>query len=92
MARSTNLDGRLARLERAVEGLTPPGVFDVVQAIPVDRAGGLAPGLYPDGPPGSIAGLLVYDPAAGRPRVPEDRLAPWGLVIVSDGATIDTAV
>lgn len=38
-ARGANLDTRLARLERAVEGLTPPGVFDVVQALPVARAG-----------------------------------------------------
>ena len=91
-ARGANLDTRLARLERAVEGLTPPGVFDVVQAVPVERAGGQAPGLYPVGPPGSTAGLLVYDPVEGSPRVPEGRLARWGLLIVCEGATIDTVL
>lgn len=73
-------------------GPDPAGVFDVVQAIPVDQAGVKAPGLYPVGPPGSTAGLLVYDPAEGSPRVPGGRLARWGLVIISEGATIDTVL
>lgn len=78
-----DLGARLDRIELALAGRPRPGQFDVVRAVPVANAGGRAPGLYPEGPPGSTAGLLVYDPAAGRPQVPDGRLAPWGLVIVS---------
>lgn len=58
--------------------------FHIVEAVRVgdERAEGRAPGLYRDGPEGSLAGLLVYDPADGEPVVPEGRLAPWGLLIV----------
>lgn len=76
------IDKRLAKAEQTVRDRPPPGQFDVIQAVPIDRASGREPGLYKDGPPGSTAGLLVFDPAKGEPVVPEGRLAPWGLLIV----------
>jgi hypothetical protein len=88
--RGANIDARLERLEQAMEGRTLPGQFDIVQALPVDRAQGREPGLYPVGPPGSTAGLLVYDPAKGRAKVPEGRMPPWGLLIESESATLDS--
>ncbi|WP_439620675.1 hypothetical protein [Gemmata sp.] len=33
--------------------------------------------------------LLVYDPAMGRPEVPDGRLAPWGLLIVCDAEFVN---
>jgi hypothetical protein len=86
------LRARLDHLAAALAGRPLPGQFGVVQAIPVDRAGGRAPGLYPDGPPGSAAGVLVYDPAEGEPVVPDGTLAPWGLLVVSEEATIDSVL
>lgn len=56
------------------------------------RADGRPPGLYRDGPDGSLAGLLVFDPAAGEPVVPDGRLAPWGLVIVLGPEYVDPPV
>jgi hypothetical protein len=53
----------------------------VVVLCPVAEAGGRPPGLHRVGPPGSSAGVLVYDPAGGEPRVPADQLAPWALVL-----------
>ena len=88
--RGANIDGRLDRLEQAAEGRTLPGQFDIVQVLPVERASGLAAGLYPIGPPGSTAGLLVYDPSKGKPKVPEGRMPPWGLLIEVEDATLDS--
>lgn len=78
------LPDRLGRLERAARGRGVPGQFHLVEAVPVGReaAEGKPPGLYRSGPEGSLAGLLVFDPAEGDPVVPEGRLAPWGLLIV----------
>ncbi|WP_439624352.1 hypothetical protein [Gemmata sp.] len=64
------------RAERAVRDRPRADQFSVVQAVPMGRSGGLPLGLHADGPRGSTAGVLVYDPAAGRPAVPEGRMAP----------------
>lgn len=82
------LGGRLERAERAIRDRPRADQFSVVQAVPVGRAGGLPLGLHADGPRGSTAGVLVYDPDAGRPEVPEGRLAPWGLLIVCGPETV----
>jgi hypothetical protein len=82
--RHMRLGGRLERAERALKDRPPTGQFTTVQAVPVGRSGGLPLGLHADGPSDSTAGVLVYDPAMGRPEVPEGRLAPWGLLIVCD--------
>ena len=87
--RGVNLEARLDRLLDAIADMPVPGLFDVVQAIAVDKAGGRAPGLYPHGPPGSTGGVLVFDPAQGKPRVPTGKMSPHGLLIVSEGATWD---
>lgn len=79
---------RLNRLERIVHDRPDPRRFSVVQAV-TTNVDPRPPGLYRDGPPGSTAGLLVYDPAIGVPVMPERQMAPWGLLIVcepSDGA------
>jgi hypothetical protein len=90
--RGANLETRLDRLAAAIRDRSSASRFDLVQAIAVEHAGGKKPGLYADGPPGSLAGLLVYDPVQGEPRVPEERMSPWGLVIVCEGATWDTVI
>jgi hypothetical protein len=82
------IDQRLAKAEQTIRDRPPPGQFDVIQAVPIERAGGREPGLYKDGPSGSTAGLLVFDPAQGEPVVPEGRLAPWGLLIVCGPETV----
>jgi hypothetical protein len=74
------------RLTKVAEALAARGradQFHVIEVVPVgcEQAEGRAPGLYRDGPEGSLAGVLVYDPTSGEPVVPEGRLAPWGLVI-----------
>ena len=78
------LSARLGKVVKALAGRPAPGVFDVIEAVPVGRAPaeGRPPGLYRDGPVGSRAGVLVYDPADGEPVVPAGRLAPWGLLVV----------
>ncbi len=77
------LDKRLTRIETALATRVRADGFHVVEAVPLgdERAGGRPPGLYRDGPDGSLAGLLVFDPARGEPEVLEERLAPWGLLI-----------
>ena len=77
------LDKRLAKVSEALAARGRADQFHVGEAVRVgeERAEGRAPGLYRDGPDGSLAGLLVYDPAEGEPVVPEGRLAPWGLLI-----------
>ncbi|WP_439630647.1 hypothetical protein [Gemmata sp.] len=74
--RHMQLGGRIERAERALKDRPRADQFTTVQAVPVGRSGGLPLGLHADGPPGSTAGVLVYDPAAGRPAVPEGRMAP----------------
>jgi hypothetical protein len=76
-----SLRDRLARLRRAARGTPSPGLLDVVILRLVGEAGGRPPGLYRDGPPGSTAGVYVYDPAAGELAVPAEHLALWALVI-----------
>jgi hypothetical protein len=76
-----SLRDRLARLRRAAQRSPSSNWLDVVILRPVAEAGGRPPGLYRDGPPGSTAGVYVYDPAAGEPAVPAGHLAPWALVI-----------
>ena len=85
------LGKRLTRVEQKLAARGRTDWFHVVEAVAVgsDGAEGRAPGLYRTGPEGSLAGLLVYDPAEGEPEVPEGRLAPWGLVIVCGPEHID---
>jgi len=90
--RGANLEARLDRLAHAIRDRMPSGMFDVVQAVPIDGANGMAPGLYPHGPPGSTAGVLIYDPALGEPQLPPGRMSPWGLLIVGEGSTHDTII
>jgi len=80
---------RLARIAEALAARGRADPFHVIEAVPVGRAEGRAPGLYRDGPAGSLAGVLVYDPAAGEPVVPDGKLAPWGLLIVCEAESID---
>ncbi len=77
------LGKRLARVAAALTARPRADQFDIIEVVAAgeDRAGGLPPGLHRTGPDGSTVGLLVYDPAAGEPAVPEGRLAPCGLVI-----------
>ena len=76
------LGPRLARLERAARGRTPAAAFTSLIALAVSDANGRPVGVYPLGPPGSTAGQLVYDPAAGDPVVPDGALAPHGVLVV----------
>jgi hypothetical protein len=78
------IEARLARLEQQFRSRPRSDQLSIIVAVPVGRprAGGRGPGLYRDGPAGSTAGVLVFDPAAGEPEVPDGRLAPWGLIIV----------
>ena len=82
---------RLGKVARALAGRTPPGQFHLVEAVAVacEQAEGRPPGLYRDGPDGSLAGLLVYDPSKGEPVVPAGRLAPWGLLVVCGPEHVD---
>lgn len=80
-----HLRRQLARIAEAARRRPDPNMFTVIQAV-ATRWDARPPGLYRDGPPGSTAGRLVYDPAAGEPVAPEERLAPWGLLIVVDPA------
>ena len=80
------------RAERAVRDRPRVDQFSVVQAVLVGRSNGLPLRLRADGPPGSTTGVLVYDSAAGRPEVPEGRLAPWGLLIVCEAELVDGPV
>jgi hypothetical protein len=72
------LGKRLTKVATALEARGRAEWFHVVEAIRVgeERAEGRSPGLYRDGPEGSLVGMLVYDPAAGEPVVPKGRLAP----------------
>ena len=83
------LAGRIDRVANLVAGRPRPGVFHVLEGVPLGRAGGRPPGVYRDGPPGSLAGTLVFDPDRGEPAVPEGMLAPFGLLIVLGPEHID---
>jgi hypothetical protein len=88
------LDKRLAKVAKVLAARGPVDQFHIIEAIPVgrDRAEGREPGLYRAGPEGSLAGVLVYDPAKGAPVVPEGRLAPWGVLVVCNYDTIEPPV
>jgi hypothetical protein len=77
------LGRRLTKVEQALAARGRADQFHVIEVVPVGReqAEGRSPGLYRDGPEGSLAGIMVFDPAQGEPAVPEDRLVPFGLVI-----------
>lgn len=85
-----SLQSRLQKLRKGIVPRSAVPRFNTVQALPVDRANGMAPGLYRNGPPGSTAGLLVYDLAKGRPLWPDDSRPPWGMLIEVENATLDT--
>lgn len=78
------MNTRLAKVEKVFRGRPRADQFSLIEIVPVGResAEGHPPGLYRSGAEGSLAGILVFDPANGEPQVPEGRLAPWGLVIV----------
>lgn len=82
------LTNRLARLERTTRERPHPDALWVVQAVPVAHANGRAAGLYRDGPPGSLAGVLVYDPAEGPPVLPGEGSTAAALLIVCDPDTL----
>jgi hypothetical protein len=77
------LGTRLAKVAKALRDRTPPGRFDLVELVPLgsERAEGRPLGLHRDGPEGSTAGVLVFDPREHEPVVPAGVLPPWGLVI-----------
>lgn len=79
------IENRLTRLERHFKNFPRRDQLTLITAIPFgeSQAEGRAPGLYRSERVGSTAGVLVFDSAKGEPEVPEDKLAPWGLVIVS---------
>jgi hypothetical protein len=91
MGLARQLGKRLERLERAAHGRPPADRFDIIRAVAAgsEEAEGRPPGLYRAGSPRSTAGVLVFDPSAGEPVVPEGRLAPWGLVIVCGPGVIE---
>lgn len=76
-----NLRGGVGRLAHAGRDKPRAGMLDLVLLCKLEHAGGRPPGLYHDGPPGSMVGVFVYDPAAGEPVVPPDRVNPWALVL-----------
>ncbi|AMV25163.1 hypothetical protein VT84_12260 [Gemmata sp. SH-PL17] len=76
------LSNRLGKVAKALADRLPLDQFHIIEAVPISRAERRKPGLYRDGPEGSLVGRLVYDPAKGEPVVPEGKLAPFGLVIV----------
>ena len=77
------MGNRIARVEQALAARGRADQFHVVELVPAHRpeAAGRPPGLYRDGPEGSLAGILVFDPAEGEPVVPVGRLIESGLVI-----------
>jgi hypothetical protein len=83
------LGNRVAKLEQAAKDRPHAGVCDLIKAVPLDRAEGKPPGLYMSGEPGSTVGLLVFDPAKGKPVVPEGKLAPWGLFLICQHTYIE---
>jgi hypothetical protein len=78
---------RLARLEAvaAAEAAAEPEYpFHFVEHVRHDRAGGLAPGLYWRGVPGSRAALFVYDPAVPW-KYPPGIVDPYANGVEGDG-------
>jgi hypothetical protein len=78
------LTNRLVRLEHRSRERPHPDAMWVVQAVPVSHANGRPLGLYRDGPPGSLAGVLVYDPAEGPPALPIEGSTAAALLVVCD--------
>jgi hypothetical protein len=77
------LGTRLAKVAKALRDRPRAGQFDIIELVPLgsERAEGRPLGLHRDGPEGSTAGVLVFDPERGEPAVPAGALPPWGLVI-----------
>lgn len=65
-------------------GRTAEDLFDIIQMAPVSCSKGKPPGLYKTGPPGSTAGVFLYDPALGPPQVPRKRLSSHCLFVRFD--------
>jgi hypothetical protein len=85
------LSNRVVKLEQKANDRARADQFDFINAVPVYMAEGKPPGLYRDGGPGSTGGLLVFDPAKGKPIVPEGKVAPWGMVIIHDHEPVKPA-
>ena len=85
------LGKRVAKVAQVLATRGRADWFHMIEAIPVGReeAEGRSPGLNRAGPEGSLVGLLVYDPAEGKPVVPEGRLAPFGMMIVCNYDTTE---
>ncbi|MDB5310339.1 MAG: hypothetical protein JWO38_4541 [Gemmataceae bacterium] len=75
---------RLAAVARTRAAARGEGLLGSAVLCPVAEAHGYPVGLYRVGPTGSVHGVYVYDPADGEPRVPEDEVTPWCLVIGGD--------
>jgi hypothetical protein len=76
------MKAELARIRKAVSRALPDTRIFVVELCPVpDAPPGFPVGLYRVGSPGSSAGVYVYDPAAGEPVLPADKVTPHTLVI-----------
>jgi hypothetical protein len=88
------LDSRLTRLEQQCRWHARRDQLSFITAIPVgrDAAQGRAPGLYRSDRPGSTVGELIFDPAQGDPVVPENVLAPWGLVVICGPEVVEPPV
>jgi len=79
-----SLRKQLEGLKLSAGNCPKAGLLDVVILCPLADAGGRPPGVYRTGPPGSSVGVYIYDPAAGEPKVPAERLAPSALLIGGD--------
>src|SRR5262249_39806242 len=83
------LDKRLVKLERCAASRPRSDQFDLLQAVPIDRAEGRSPGVYRTGSARSTARLPGFGPARGKPVVPEGTLAPWGLLIIRGAERVE---
>jgi hypothetical protein len=81
---SKRFDKRLERVQKQVGVRPVAGLFDIIEVVPVSCGKGRPPGLYNAGGPGSTAGILLFDPALGRPKPPLERMAPHCITVVLD--------
>lgn len=76
------MKAELGRIRKAVALAGPDTLIFIVELCPVqDAPPGFPVGLYRVGSPGSSAGVYVYDPAAGEPVLPPEKVTPHTLII-----------
>lgn len=92
MGLTKQLAKRLDEIEIVLAMRPDPHKLDVIQAIPTAFAGGRAPGLYHVGPPGSTAGVLVYDPALGSPVLPRNEQTEHAMFIVCEPTSFQPGI